>query len=182
MDEYIGVVKLFAGTFAPQGWAFCNGQILPIAQYSALFSLLGTTYGGNGVQTFALPNLQGRVAVGQGTGPSLPQVALGQTGGANSVTLTTAQLPAHTHTQQFSTGTANTTTPGSGVMLAKPSAAVDNSGDSVTANIYGPATTVTPGSPSAIGITGNNQPVSVLQPYLGLSYIICLEGLYPARS
>ena len=97
MDSFIGTIILFAGNFAPRGWAFCQGQLLPIQQYTAVFSLLGTTYGGNGVQTFGLPNLQGRVPVGSGSGAGLSKVDLGQMLGTENVTLLTTQIPAHTH-------------------------------------------------------------------------------------
>ncbi|RYU78267.1 phage tail protein [Hymenobacter persicinus] len=180
MEEYLGVIKLFAGNFAPRGFMFCNGQILSIAQNSALFSLLGTTYGGNGQTTFALPNLMGRVPVGVGTGPGLPQVVQGQIAGTPTVTLTTNNMPAHTHGQQFMSGAATAATPAAGLSLAQTNGSVPGTGDTTTTNIYGST-----GSPVAGGqtsVAGGNQPVSVMQPYLGLNYIICTEGIYPSRN
>lgn len=180
MDEYIGIIKLFAGNFAPRGWMFCNGQILSISQYQAVYSLLGTYYGGNGQTTFALPDLRGRVPVGAGQGAGLPSIVQGQTGGAATTTLTTANLPAHTHGQQFVSGAATADTPAAGLSLAQTNGSVPGTGDTTTTNIYGSA-----GAPVAGGQTaaaGGNQPVSMMQPYLGLNYIICVEGIYPSRS
>lgn len=184
MDEaYIGSLVLFAGNFAPRNWAFCDGSLLNISQNTALFSILGTTYGGNGTTTFALPDLRGRVAVhannGQ-AGPGSAAVQLGERAGNNNVTLNTTQLPAHTHGQQFMSGAATTPTPAAGMSLAQANGSVPGSGDTTTTNIYGSS-----GSPVAGGQTspaGASQPVSVMQPYLGINYIICLYGLYPSRS
>ncbi|GAB3672685.1 tail fiber protein [Hymenobacter agri] len=184
MDEFIGIVKLFAGSYAPQNWAFCNGQILPINQYQALFSLLGTTYGGNGTTTFALPNLMGRVAVGAGSGAGLPVVQPGQAAGAASVTLTTNNLPAHTHLQQVATQTATTSVPGNSVLPGKPNGVTSGSEESVAINnmVTASGATLTPLAAGAIGNTGGNQAVNVMPPYLGMNYIICLNGVYPSRS
>lgn len=180
MDEYIGIVKLFAGSFAPQNWAFCNGQIMSIAQYSALYSLLGTTYGGNGTTTFALPNLMGRTAIGAGNGAGLPPVQPGQAAGNATVTLLTTNLPAHTHGQQFMSGAATTPTPAANLSLAQANGMVTSSGDSTTTNIYGSAGTAVAGGQTAAA--GGGQPVNTMPPYLGMNYIICLNGLYPSRS
>lgn len=180
MDEFIGIVKLFAGLYAPQGWAFCNGQLLNISQNTALFAVIGTTYGGNGTTTFALPNLMGRVAVGAGSGAGLPAVVAGQMAGSASVTLTTAQLPAHTHGQQYLTGAATAATPTNGLSLAQTNGSVPGTGDTTATNIYGSA-----GNPVAGGQTsaaGSSQPVNTMPPYLGMNYIICLQGLFPPRS
>lgn len=182
MDEFIGIVKLFAGNFAPRGWAFCDGSLMSIAQNSALFSILGTTYGGNGQTTFGLPDLRGRVAVGAGSGPGQQPVQPGQVSGTANVTLLATQMPQHTHTLQATTATGTTNTPGAGVLPAKPSATVDNTGDAVTMNMYGPSAPVTALAPQAIGVAGGNQPFSVMQPYTGMNYIICLEGIYPSRN
>jgi microcystin-dependent protein len=184
MDEFIGVVKLFAGNFAPQGWAFCNGQIMSIAQYSALYSLLGTTYGGNGTTTFALPNLLGRVAVGAGNGAGLPAVPAGQMAGAASVTLTTQQMPVHTHSQQVATQAATTSAPSNSVVPGTPNGTTSTSEESVAINnmVTAAGATLTPLAAGAIGNAGGNQPVSVMPPYLGMNYIICLNGVYPSRS
>lgn len=180
MDEYIGIVKLFAGTFAPRGWAFCDGSQLSIAQNSALFSILGTTYGGNGQTTFGLPDLRGRVAVGAGSGPSLQPTQPGEMAGSASITLTTAQLPAHNHPVQVSSDKASTNAPAGNVPAAANGSTPDET--VVTVNAYAAANNLVAGSPNAIGQTGNNQPVSVMQPYTGMNYIICLEGVFPSRN
>jgi len=180
MDEYIGIVKLFAGTFAPRGWAFCDGSLLAISQNSALFAILGTTYGGNGTQTFALPDLRGRVAVGAGNGPGQPPVQPGQVSGSANVTLLASQMPQHTHLQQFANVPATTNSP-AGNVLAQVLAA-DGDGIALTTTAYAPSASLVAGSPTAIGMAGGNQPLSVMQPYTGMNYIICLEGLFPSRS
>lgn len=165
MEGYIGQVILFAGTFAPRSWAFCFGQILSIAQNTALFSILGTTYGGNGQTTFALPDLRGRVPVGQGQAPGLAGVSLGQMAGANVETLDMSQMPPHTHSVGATNSDQTTNRPG-GAVPAKGGA-------------YGvPATTTL--APS--GVAGGGQPHNNMQPYLGLNYIICLEGIFPSRN
>lgn len=184
MDEaYIGAIFLFAGNFAPRGYAFCDGSILQISQNQALFAILGATYGGNGQSTFALPDLRGRTPVhannGQ-AGPGVTAVQLGERGGVNNVTMTTNNLPSHTHGQQFMSGAATTPTPAAGLSVAQANGSVPGTGDTTTTNIYGSA-----GSPVAGGQTsaaGGNQPVSVMQPYLGLNYIICTQGLFPSRN
>ncbi|MBX0290371.1 tail fiber protein [Hymenobacter sp. HSC-4F20] len=184
MDEaFIGSIVLFAGNFAPNGWAFCDGSLLNIAQNSALYSILGVTYGGDGRNTFALPDLRGRVPVHASNGrpgPGLDPVQLGQMGGTPTVTLNAAQMPAHTHTLAVNTGNGTASSPEGGVP------AIGNfedtgSGTTVTVNSYAPAPNAQ-ASPQAIGAAGGNQPFSVMQPYLGLNYIICLQGLYPSRN
>ena len=180
MDEFIGIVKLFAGNFAPRGWAFCDGSLLPINQNQALFAILGTIYGGNGSTTFALPDLRGRVAVGAGNGPGQQPVQPGQMAGAASVTLTTQQLPAHTHAQQVSSANATTSNPAGNIPAVANGVGSDEG--AVTVNTYGPASSLVPANQTAIGMTGNNQPVSVMQPYSGMNYIICLEGVFPSRN
>lgn len=173
MDPFIAQIILFGGNFAPRGWAYCDGQILPISQYSALFSLLGTTYGGDGRTTFALPDLRSRVPIHKGNGPGLPSITLGERGGAAQTTLTVANLPAHGHTAQLnaSTDAAEDDTP-SGNVLAKAGT-----------EIYGGSANAQMGDDSIkVGQTGGSQPIGNMQPYLGLNYIICLEGTYPSRS
>lgn len=168
MDPFIAQVILFAGNFAPRGWAFCQGQILPIAQYNALFSILGTTYGGDGRTTFALPDLRGRVAVSQGTGPGLPNVSLGERFGAMHTNLTAANLPS--------------------ASVRIPTSEDDASGDEpdglamaiTESSIYGPASAS--GSMAAGTLQGGNQAFNISQPSLGLNYIIALQGVYPSRS
>lgn len=176
MDEaFIGSIVLFAGNFAPRGWAFCNGALLSVSQNTALFSILGTTYGGDGQTTFALPNLQGRVPVGTGSG-----VVQGQAGGTASVTLQTNNLPPHTHALQVSTTNGTASNPSGGVP------AVGNfedasTGSSTTVSNYAAQPNAS-ASPQAIAATGNGVPVNIMPPYLGLNYIICLQGIYPSRS
>lgn len=178
MEAFIGSIVLFAGNFAPRGWQFCAGQILPIAQNTALFSLLGTTYGGNGQTTFALPDLRGRVPVGQGQGPGLSNWILGEATGTESVTLLPTEMPAHNHLVQVSTGAADLAT-ASNNYLATTNAMFG--ADPIPVNTYN-------GSPSAtlavnsIAVTGGSQPHENLQPSLCLNYIICLEGIFPARN
>lgn len=184
MEEYLGIVKLFAGNFAPRGWAFCNGQILSIAQNTALFSILGTTYGGNGQTTFALPNLQGAVAIGQGTGGGGSYV-LGETSGTPSISILTSNLPAHVHAGpgKISVSAANSTDilPTTGASIAVPG--------SIVSRVFTPTLGFATATPSVdlvsnvtTGITGNNIPISIMQPYLAMSYIICLEGIFPSRN
>jgi microcystin-dependent protein len=180
MDEYMAIIKLFAGNFAPQGWHYCDGSLLSIAQYSALYSLLGTTYGGDGQTTFALPDLRGRAAVGAGAGPGLQNYTQGQTGGVENVTLTANQLAAHNHTLMASTTAANADSP-SGAVLAQATATTGG-GDAATMSTY--LTGAAPNTPMAntsIGASGGNQPHENRPPYLALGYIICVEGVYPSR-
>ena len=168
---FIGEIRLFPYNFAPRGWAFCNGQILPIAQNTALFSLLGTTYGGNGQTTFALPDLRGRVANGSGQGPGLQNYSLGQVAGEESVTLLTTQLPAHTH--PF-TPPCNTDDPSAGSPKNNFPATVGNP-------IYATTTNATMGA-GTTGGSGGSQPHDNLQPYLTLNYCIALQGIFPSRN
>ena len=173
MDPFVAEIRIFSGNFAPLGWAFCNGQLLPISQNTALFSLLGTTYGGNGQSTFALPNLQGSAPIGEGQGPGLSQRFLGEAGGAATVTLTEIQIPAHTHTPNAVTGGGNTTSPAGAVWASDvghtpPPAYASTANDQLGAG--------------AIGPTGNGQPHNNLPPYLTLNFMIALQGVYPPRS
>jgi microcystin-dependent protein len=172
MDPFLGEIRMFAGNFAPVGWAFCNGQVLPISQNTALFSLLGTTYGGNGTTTFALPNLQGRVAIHQGQGTGLSPYALGQTGGAENVALTTAQMPSHSHTTSTSSGAP--------AAQARPSSNIP--GFSQSANIYSNGAGDSSFNNSFIQPSGGGQPHENVQPYCAVSFIISLQGIYPPRS
>lgn len=175
MEGTIGEIRMFAGNFAPRNWAFCSGQILAISQNTALFSILGTTYGGNGQTTFALPNLCGRVAVGTGQGPGLPSVDLGEMAGEWTHTLISTEMPAHTHTATAGGATASTTaTPGATVVPGPASlgAGVSNSFGTPNASL----------APPTIGIAGGSQPHNNMQPYLGMNYIICLYGIFPSRN
>lgn len=173
-DAYLGEIKMFAGTFAPQGYAFCNGQLLPIAQNTALFSLLGTTYGGDGVTTFGLPDLRGRAPIhnGNSQGPGLSPRPLGQKGGAESNTLSVAQMPAHNHTLNAVSSVGNQTTPTNNTMA--DSGLFDKEYSDTNADTTMNANTV--------GNTGGNQPVNNMQPYTVINYIICLSGIYPSQS
>ncbi len=178
MDPFIGQIIMFGGNFAPRGWAFCSGQLLPIAQNSALFSILGTIYGGDGRTTFALPELRGRAAVHAGNGPGLTNRPLGSRSGTETNTLNITQLPSHNHTATMRAESAPGTTGNpTGNLLG-----VITTG----ANIYAPpvpATEVSMASDSiVVGNTGNNQPVNNMQPYAAVNYIIALVGTFPSRS
>ena len=177
-EPFIAEIKMFGGNFAPRGYAYCAGQILAIAQNSALFALLGTTYGGNGQVTFGLPDLRGRVPVGQGQGPGLSPVQLGQVGGTETVTLTAAQLPPHMHsvnqTASPNPGTLNVPTTGS--MLAQSNqrdAQFIAAGDAGTPVLMNTINT---------GLVGGGQSIPIMQPYLGINFIIALEGIFPSRN
>ncbi len=197
-EPFIGMIATFGFNFAPRGWATCQGQTLSIAQNTALFSLLGTTYGGNGQTTFSLPDLQGRSPNSQGQGSGLQSYTMGQVGGAESTTLTINQMPAHTHTATFaSTSTLSAaqvagtnqqaqSTPQS--MLAR---GVDGAaGGTSLPRIYAPATstpTTTIGGLNVAGTvtnapSGGNQPFSILSPYLTINFSIALEGIFPSRN
>jgi len=179
MDEpYIGAIVMFAGNFAPRGWAFCNGQILPISQNTALFSILGTTYGGNGTTTFALPDLRGRVAIHPGQGPGLSNYDLGQQGGSETVTLTQNQMPSHTHTVN-----ASTNAPGRGGNSPTGNLlTVASDANNVTVNLYTGGAPNTTMSPQMVANAGGNQPVPDIQPYTCVNYIIALQGIFPSRN
>jgi microcystin-dependent protein len=171
-QPYIGEIRMFAGSFAPAGWAFCNGALMPISENDALFTLIGTTYGGDGQETFGLPDLQGRLPMHAGQGPGLSQsYQLGEKGGVESVTLSTQQLPIHNHAMLGSTDTAVTSVP--------------------TANVIGKSTAIdlfvnaVPGDPlnnQAVTPTGGSQPHENLQPYLCISFIISLYGVFPQQT
>jgi microcystin-dependent protein len=177
MDPFLGEIRIFGGNFAPQGWALCNGQTLAINQYTALFSILGNRYGGNGQTTFCLPNLGGGVPVGMGQGPGLSPRELGETGGSAAVTLAQQEIAPHTHT--VSGVGAN----GTGKSPANASWAQYNSTNrpATHANIYGAAPDVTM-SPAALSSAGQSQPHNNMQPWLALNYIICLDGIYPPHQ
>ncbi len=172
LDPFVGEVTLFAGNFAPRGWAFCAGQLLPIAQNTALFSLLGTNYGGDGRTTFGLPDLRGRspLHVGSGQGPGLQAHSLGEMAGEASVTLSTTQIPAHTHALQASTA-ASVSSPSSTVNLSATSAG----------NVYRDPTNPVAMSQTVLSSHGSSQPHNNRQPYLSLNFIIALQGVFPPR-
>lgn len=175
-EPFIGEIRYVGFTFAPLGWAVCAGQLMSIDQNTALFSLLGTTFGGDGQTTFALPDLQGRILLGQGQGPGLPAVVLGEQGGENSVTLTVGAIPAHTHGVSATSQRANDpgNDPRTGVFA-------DPFGNAVGRELYG-ATPDSIASRGAAQPTGGSQPHENRQPYTCILPIIALEGIYPSRS
>lgn len=176
---YIGEIRLFAGTFAPRGWMYCNGALLAIAQNSALFSLMGTTYGGDGVTTFALPDLQGRVPVHQGTLAGGSTYVIGQKAGTETVTLINNQVPQHTHPPVATTGTGNVVSPGPTVIPAKP---VDPIATPTLYVVPGTSTIKPTAMANTVYATGGSQPHENMMPTQGVYYIIALEGIFPARA
>lgn len=182
MEGTIAEIRFFAGTFNPRTWAFCNGQIFSISTNTALFSLLGTTYGGNGQTTFALPDFQGRVAVGIGTGPGLPNYTLGQTGGSNSFTIVANQLPSHNHAVTGSI-TMNATASNGNNDAAQNNYPAAKSGATIYSTTKDAAATLVPIQHNlSLAPVGGNQPVTNIQPMLGMNFIICLFGIYPSRN
>jgi microcystin-dependent protein len=174
-DQFLGEIRIFSCNFAPYGWAFCNGQILPISQYSALFSLLGTTYGGDGRSNFALPNLQGSAPMDWGSGAGLSPHFLGETGGSPTVTLLETELPLHSHAGGCNSGEGSQTSPAGAVFAAA-------SGGRTPPPYYSDAAPTVQMSTTALGVTGGNQPHNNLQPYLTLNFCIALQGIYPTRG
>lgn len=172
-DPFLAEIRMFAGNFAPKGWAFCDGQILPISQNTALFSLLGTTYGGDGKSTFALPDLQGATPIGQGQGPGLSDVQLGERLGAEWVELTGAEIPAHSHTVRGSTEYGTTGNPSGAVW------AVSRQGRA-TEKLYGSGNAVAM-APGALAVAGTGLPHNNMPPYRVVTFIISLQGMFPER-
>jgi len=173
MDPFIGQIVMFGGNFAPRSWAFCDGQLLAISQNTALFSILGTTYGGDGRTTFALPDLRGRAAIHPGTGPGLSNIRLGQRGGAETHTMTVSQMANHSHSGaiKVSNLAADDDTPGTGVSIGKSEIFVEGV----------PNTGIALGSVTANN-TGGQQPFNIRNPFEGINYIICLFGIFPSRN
>ncbi len=164
-SPYIGEIRMFGGNFAPVGWAFCNGALIPISENETLFNLIGTTYGGDGQSTFALPDLQSRVPMHQGSG-----FVLGQNGGVESVTLASSQIPAHTHVPQANSGTGALASPGGNVWAN-------------SANLpYSPNAPAAAMDPAAIGSDGGSQPHDNMIPYLVINFIISLFGIFPSQT
>jgi len=184
MEEYLGIIKIFAGTFAPRGWAFCDGSLLQIRQNTALFSILGTTYGGDGQTTFALPNLQGSFPVGMGQRQGGSLYTIGQVGGGESTTLTSGNIPAHTHMVTgdlavvipCNASTANSDTPENAYMA--PSSSDTYNDSTAGASMAAARASIN----LQTSVTGNSAPVSLMNPYLAITYIICVEGVYPSRN
>jgi microcystin-dependent protein len=174
MQQYVGQVIAVGFNFAPEGWVLCNGQLLSISEFSVLYTLIGTTFGGDGVNTFGVPNLNGRSPAGQGTGPGLPTMVLGQAAGTESVTLTSNQLPAHNHVLSASSATGTTATPSSSTALS------NQSNGSVT--MYGAAPGNTTLAAGAISPAGSSLPHENRQPYNTVNYIISLFGIFPSQS
>jgi microcystin-dependent protein len=181
---YLGQIELFAFGYAPKGWASCAGQLLPINQYQALFALLGTTYGGNGVNTFALPDLRSTMPIGQGNGPGFPSYNSGQTTGEEGHTLTPGEMPLHNHLVNVVSNpdiANNAYTPDNTMILAQTSG-TDLASNTVPYNIYGSPPLEQALSPAAITPSGGSQAHSNLMPYLAVNFCIALTGLFPARN
>lgn len=174
-DPFVAEVRIFPFNFAPRGWAFCNGQILPLSQNTALFSLLGTTYGGDGKSNFALPNLQGRMALAPGQGPGLSLRDLGEAGGSETVTLLPGQMPAHSH-QLMATGSPTSPSPAGQAMSQAVSAT------STAVPMYRNGSNKLAMAPDAVGMAGGSQPHNNMPPYLALNFCIALQGVYPPRT
>jgi microcystin-dependent protein len=172
-DPFVAEIRIFPFNFAPKGWAFCNGQLMPISQNTALFSLLGTTYGGDGRSTFGLPNLQGSAPMHPGQGPGLSLYDLGEVGGSETVTLLATEMPVHSHALNASNQPGEDPTPGPAEALAR----------SVGASLYQTTTTpVVAMSPNQVGVVGGSLPHNNMMPYLTLNFCIALQGVFPQRS
>ena len=169
-QPYVGEIRMFAGNFAPAGWMFCEGQLLPISQNATLFQLIGTTYGGDGQNTFALPDLRGRVPIHIGQGPGLPNYQLAQSAGVEEVTLTVQQIPAHAHQRVASLDIPSQSTPGNAVTGQAAAKIYRVGGPSVTLDL------------SAIASAGGSQPHQNFQPYLCVDFIISLFGIFPSAT
>ncbi len=169
-NPYIGEIRMFAGNFAPVGWAFCQGQLMPISENETLFNLIGTTYGGDGQSTFALPNLASRVPMHMGTGPNGQAFVIGQMAGEEQVTLTTSQIPAHSHVPQANSANGTKSSPQNNVWAN-------------SANLpYSSAAPSTSLAPQAIGSAGGSQPHDNMIPFLAVNFIISLFGVYPSPT
>jgi microcystin-dependent protein len=174
MDPFVAEIRIFPFNFAPKGWAFCDGQILPLSQNTALFSLLGTTYGGDGKSNFALPDMQGNAPMHPGQGPGLSLHDLGETGGSDIVTLLESEIPSHSHTMMAFTGLGNRLTPAANSIARETGAT-----SFVPSTANPPLVTM---SANAVTPAGGDQPHNNLQPYLTLNFCIALQGVYPPRT
>jgi microcystin-dependent protein len=181
MEGTLAEIRMFAGNFAPRGWQFCNGQLLSIAQWTAVFALVGTTYGGNGQTTFGIPDFRGRIALGAqfSQGPGLPAIQLGEMAGTNNVTLLSINLPAHNHQ------VVGNVTPRASIELGL-SDSPENAFPAGSNDKPYSATADTTMQPIPVSlpttISGSNSPVSIMQPYIGMNYIFCVEGIFPSRN
>lgn len=173
-EPYIGEIRIFAGNFAPRGWALCNGQLMPITQNTALFSLLGVSYGGDGRTTFALPNLMGASPVGTGAGSGLSEFQLGQRAGTEAVTLLTTEMPAHAHSVPVVDAAGTTDNP-SGATWAQ------SRRGRAAERLYGPAASLVAMSAQAVGVQGGGQSHENMPPHLVLGFCIALQGIFPPR-
>jgi microcystin-dependent protein len=169
-EPFVGEIRMFAGNFAPQGWVFCDGRVLSIAEFDTLFVLIGTTYGGDGVTTFNVPDLRGRLPVHQGNNGAATYV-IGQIAGSEEVTTIVSQLPAHTHVLSAGTSPGTQATPSGDVLAASSSL-----------GLYTTQAPNTAMAPTAVGATGGSQPHNNMQPFLGVSFIMSLFGIFPSRN
>ena len=171
-QPYVGEIRMFAGNFAPAGWMFCEGQLLPISENETLFNLIGTTYGGDGQTTFALPNLQSRVIIHQGQGPGLSPYVIGQNGGVESVTVTTSQLPVHNHTANCSSSAGSQSSPVGNLWAGDAAGLTAEYSNSQNGQM----------NAAAIGPSGGSQPHENRMPLLAMNYIISLFGVFPSQN
>lgn len=169
-QPFVGEIRMFGGNFAPAGWAFCSGQLMPISENDTLFTLIGTTYGGDGQQTFGLPDLQGRLPMHMGSGAGLSTRVIGENGGVETVTLTTQQIPIHNHAPLAVAGNGNQATPQNGVWAGAAASSYSSSAPNLAMN------------PSLVGGAGGSQPHENLMPYLAISFIISLFGVFPQQN
>lgn len=180
MEGTLAEVRMFAGNFAPRGWQLCNGQLLSIAQWTAVFALVGTIYGGNGQTTFGLPDFRGRIALGTGQGPGLPNINLGEMAGSPTTTLLLTNLPFHNHTIS---GTVSMVANGGTDGLTDDPAGRRLAGANIYTNFANEPATMAPlTSNLTVGNTGSNAPFSNMPPYLGMNFIVCVEGIFPSRD
>lgn len=171
MDPFVAEVRIFPFNFAPKGWAFCNGQILPLSQNTALFSLLGTTYGGDGKSNFALPNMQGNAPMHPGQGPGLSLHDLGETGGSENVSLIQSEMPTHLHGVMAAT-----------IDVADSNLPTNNNIGKASTKVFNTVGTQVQMSAGTIGVAGNSLPHNNMMPYLTLNFCIALQGVYPPRT
>jgi microcystin-dependent protein len=180
MEPFLGQVCLFSFSIIPRGWAPCNGQLMAIAQNTALFALIGTTYGGDGITTFALPDLRGRAALNAGHGPGLSSRIMGEASGTENVTLISTQMPAHNHPMMVSATPATSNTP-NGNVLAVSNGSVPSLEASASVNTYGTQINGM-ANPQTIGLSGGSQPHYNMQPYLVMNYCIATSGIFPSQG